>query len=105
MPDLMVVPMSMCKSNEEWERKVPGSKPGSIWTVRFDRYSHITREVDHDFSCDCPAYQYGKGKYCKHIKQVKDEHCGWHEQFDGDEAKNGKCPRCGGEAVRIMVGI
>lgn len=58
-----------------------------------------------DFSCNCPAYQYGKGKYCKHIEQVKDQHCGWHQQTDGGELIDGKCPWCGGEVVDIMVGV
>jgi len=106
MPDLMKVPMAMCKSNEYWEKHVPSSKPNHPgYTVIFDVNSHTNREYAADFSCNCPAYQYGKGKYCKHIIQVKGEHCGWHQQIDGGEVKNKKCPKCGGEVTWFMAGV
>ena len=93
----------MCASNESWTKIVKGRT--SNWVVTFDRYSHKNRGVQCDFSCDCPSYQYGKGKYCKHIEQVKGLHCGWHQQYHGGEAKDGKCPECGGETVVIKVAV
>jgi len=98
-----IVPMVMCKTNEFWQKQVVGSK-GSVYTVTFDALSHKRHDVVCDFSCTCQAYKFGK-KYCKHIEAVKGDRCGWHQQFDGGEAINGKCPQCGGEIVGIVVGV
>ena len=49
------------KVKKEW--KVSGSK-GNVYGV----------VNDGDFwTCSCPAHGFGRGKDCKHIKQIKDE--------------------------------
>jgi hypothetical protein len=98
--------MRMCESNDYWERRVPGSN-GSVWTVKFDRFDHKSTDVEHDFSCDCPSYKFGKAPYCKHILAVQKEFCGWHQQYSDEALKPGstKCPKCGGPTVVIRVGV
>jgi hypothetical protein len=49
------------KVKKEW--KVDGSK-GNVYSVVND---------DGFWSCSCPAHGFGRGKDCKHIKQIKDE--------------------------------
>lgn len=49
------------KVKSEW--KVTGSK-GNVYKVVND---------EGFWSCSCPAHGFGRGKDCKHIKQIKDE--------------------------------
>lgn len=102
MPELSIEYMRMCASNEGWSREVEGSG-GRKYTVTFGRV--FGQEHDHGYSCTCPAFRFGKGKPCKHVAAVRGERCGWHQQFDGGRAGDGKCPRCGGETVVIRVGV
>lgn len=96
---LNIVYMKMCKQNEYWEKQV------GDYTVIFDQFSHKFKHIyNYDFSCNCKAYKYGK-KYCKHINQVKDERCHWHQQFDAGEIVDNKCPVCGGELITVKVGV
>jgi hypothetical protein len=52
------------KVKSEW--KVSGSK-GNVYKVIND---------DGFWSCSCPAHGFGRGKDCKHIKQIKDKQNG-----------------------------
>ena len=104
MSNLDIIPMAMCSSNENWEKIVPGRQGSYI--VRYDKLNHKNKHITHDFSCTCPAYQYSRGaKYCKHIEQVKDEFCGWHQGWDEGTAKDGRCPKCGNELINAMIGV
>jgi hypothetical protein len=100
--DLM--PFSMCCSNQFWSRTVPSSKKGQAYEVTFDRMPP-TAPYEYGFFCTCAAFKFGGGKECKHIKAVKDQRCGWHGQFDSGEAKDGKCPKCGGPVVGVMCAV
>ena len=50
------------KSSEKKTYKVEGSK-GNKYTIRND---------EGIWTCSCPAHGFGKGKDCKHIKNIKD---------------------------------
>lgn len=96
MPDLTIEAGWMCCSNEHWETEVVGSK-GDVYKVTFG-----WTPDGNDFGCTCPQSRI-KRRECKHIKSVKHQRCGWHQQFDaGDvDPADPKCPRCGGEVVAI----
>jgi len=51
------------KSSEKKTYKVEGSK-GSKYTIVND---------EGIWTCSCPAHGFGRGKDCKHIKQIKDD--------------------------------
>lgn len=106
MPDLTIECYSWCLSNEIWERKVSGSN-GKTYTVRYGKVNH--GQYQYDYTCDCVAFQYGKGKPCKHIKEVEGERCGWNFEACMGSAEerpdDGKCPKCGGELRGIRVAV
>jgi hypothetical protein len=106
MPDFDTQVFWHCSTSESWEKEVQG-KSGT-YTVRFGRGS-LNHDVQHDFSCTCWAYKKGKGKYCKHIEQVKSEHCGWNQFIDGEEPvqRDGEyfCPRCGEPAFPLRYAV
>jgi len=56
-------PKTMAKTKVKKEYKVDGSK-GNVYSVVND---------DGFWSCSCPAHGFGRGKDCKHIKQIKNE--------------------------------
>ena len=107
MPDLTIEYHYWCKSNEFWQCKVRGSN-GKTYTVLYSQTSHTSRYA-YDYSCDCHAFKFGKGKPCKHILQVKDQHCRWNwEAVCGSSAPapaNKLCPNCGGELSVVKVGV
>ena len=55
-------PKTISKS-EKITYKVKGSKGNTYKVVNDDGF----------WSCTCPAHGFGRGKDCKHIKQIKDE--------------------------------
>ncbi len=102
MPDLTYENFYFCITCREFEIKIPGGK-GSIYTVKFDKFSHRNIDsIQYDYSCSCKSYEYGHGKYCKHIKEVIEGnvHCKWTQYTDGGKPKDGSCPNCG-EAVFV----
>jgi len=124
MPDLTLETHRMCRTNEFWERRVRGSR-GDEYMVRFEAVhgpQRAARMCDHDFTCTCQHFQLrrrlrGSG-YCKHIEQVRTEHCGWHGCYGGGleppsltseeaglAAAEGRCPCCGGETVSVRVAV
>ncbi len=108
MPDLTIEYFPWCKSNEFWQRRVQGSR-GRTYTVLFSKTPRGSR-CEYDYSCDCDAFRFGKGKPCKHIKQVQDERCAWNEEAacgsgTRERPANGRCPKCGGELSVIKVGV
>lgn len=60
-----------------------------------------------NFSCTCSAYKTDHG-YCKHIKKVCDQRCGWIGLIDDQKAEtiNGKlvCPRCKEQVLPVGYG-
>jgi len=94
-----IVPMAMCSSWDTFERKVKGTKEYLVTHGKAD-----TGDYEYEFRCTCPAFQFRKGE-CKHIKSVKDKACLWHQQFDGGETKDGKCPKCNGATIGIMCAV
>lgn len=98
MPDLIVESYWSCATNRSWRRDVPGSG-GEVHVVTFDRLLHGRRnDVEFDYSCSCPSYRFLRGTvggYCKHIRAVMDERCGWSALVDDGQVVDGKCPRCG----------
>ena len=94
-----------CSSNDYWSCSVMGDS-GNTYIVTFESYRHNTsteyQAVKKDFRCTCPAFKFGKGAYCKHIKMVLSQRCGWDSRFDIEpEVSIGNdyfCPRCGADA-------
>lgn len=103
MPDLTTEYYYHCETAEYWETTVIGSK-GDKYLVKWDEWGHHSG-CTYDYSCNCWAYRKGHGKYCKHILQVKDQHCNWNQWMDGGEPVDGKCPKCGGEISIHGVGV
>lgn len=109
MPDLTIEYRYTCPSNISWAKTVKGSK-GDEYLVSFHGDGLV------QWHCTCPAFQYGKSKKCKHIKQVEKDRCGWAwESFCGDHMEPkpdpkkpggfGLCPMCGEEVEVIRVGV
>lgn len=101
MPDLVTEFYFHCASAESWATQVAGSG-SNTYTVRWGWGHKAQHEVQHDWSCDCPAYRHKPG-YCKHIQHViaRNLRCGWMQFEDGGAPVDGKCPNCGG-AVTAM---
>jgi len=110
MPDLTRMFAWTCCTNISWNIDIPGSK-GAWYKVSFE-HMPSTHPVQYDWTCTCKSYQYGGGKYCKHIVAVKnaEKRCGWNAELeptaqaltsDGEH----KCPRCGGPVESIQVAV
>lgn len=93
----------VCETARRFETEVKSSSSDKTYTVRFGPNDG---KYQYDWSCTCPAYEYGNGLdengHCKHIRAVResDEYCGWNEMFDAGEPiedENGErvCPECG----------
>ena len=111
MPDLTVEYYWHCESAESWSKDVLGST-GTPYTVRWGKWGHKNQHShQYDYSCTCRGYEFGKGKDCTHIKQVKasGEHCKWLQFSDGGDAveKNGDhhCPECGDKVHSMGWGV
>ena len=93
MPDLTPVFYYVCLQGKYWHR------PIGNYVVTFGIQHKFHRQVMLDFACNCKAYKYRPG-YCKHIKEVQDEKCTWHQHKDGGPPleKDGQkcCPVCEG---------
>ena len=94
MPDLTLETYFNCQTAEEFQTQIEGTK---TYTVSFG-----PGKEGHDWTCTCDAFKYGKGKYCKHIKQVESSRCGWMQYVHGGEpVQKGHeyfCPKCGTKA-------
>ena len=61
--------MQVIKRHVELEVLVPSqSVEGASYSVKYNS----TLE-DGVWSCTCPAFKHGKGEYCKHIEEVRQE--------------------------------
>ena len=99
MPDFTIEIFYHCESAEHFIKEIVGSK-GDKYIVKYG-YSH-DGPYEYDYSCTCMAFKTKKG-HCKHIKQVKSEHCNWNQFIDNNEVihKDGEtfCPKCGRKAI------
>ena len=64
---------------DEWQIEVPSDSTKKVYTVRFDRVSHVFNLKEHgvskvpEFACTCQDYLVRRkptGMHCKHINQV-----------------------------------
>lgn len=108
MPDLTIEYFYHCQSAECFSTEVEGNN-GKKYKVS---YGETPRgPYQYDYHCTCDAFKFGKGKPCKHIKQVKasGEHCKWMQFTDGGEVvrKDGEavCPKCGLSAHSQGYGV
>jgi hypothetical protein len=106
MPDFITMYARVCATNLHWQKEVEGS--GNTYTVRFG-FMPYPHETQYDWSCTCPAYKRGRGKYCKHIEKVREakERCGWNAELEPTAQANpdDTCPCCGGPTEVIPVGV
>jgi hypothetical protein len=100
--------MFCCESVKVWQTIVTGSK-GKQYHVTWGNH-HRNPSVVLDYSCTCPAYEFGNGAWCKHIKQSRMKHCGWssnsHPQKPvplKDHMGQDICPECGSEIFQVEV--
>lgn len=111
MPDLTRCFAWTCCTNIWWQTRVNGSK-GEVYDVRFE-HMPPSHDVQYDYTCTCKAYQYGGGKYCKHILAVRDggQRCGWNCQLEPTaqaltlEDGHKVCPKCRGPIESIQVAV
>ncbi len=100
MPDFTFENFWKCESLNGWEIEMPGSEEGIIYIVSWSRDGHKNPNVQYDFACTCPDYEFRGPKLCKHIKAAMKYHCAWSEFVEGGEpieTDNGyRCPKCGG---------
>ena len=95
MPELSIVYMQMCASNEYAERDIRGYR--QVYDPHLDGWT-----------CTCKGFTYRKT--CKHIKQAEEERCGWHQQYSDEvqtEAQENDhiCPKCGNTTMTVRVGV
>jgi hypothetical protein len=100
--------MFCCESVKRWQTTVEGSK-GRQYQVTWGK-NHRNPNVMLDYNCTCPAYEFGKGAWCKHIKQARMNHCGWSSNSYPQKPvpltdNNGQdiCPECGSEVYSVEI--
>lgn len=108
MPDLDIVGTWTCSTNTYWHKRIQGSEPAVVYDVRFQH--RPMGPVQYDWTCTCKAFTFGKGKYCKHIKSVMEERCGWNAELEPTAealVKDGEhvCPNCEGPVEAFRVGV
>jgi len=113
MPDLTTEYYWHCRSAEAFQHVAHSESSDKTYAVNRGYSGHKYQdEVEVDWSCTCPAYEYrcGSGpkqdRYCKHIKKVRasEAYCGWMQGRDGGEIEYddegvAHCPECGREAI------
>jgi len=100
MPDFNIEAFYHCITAERFRTEVKGSKGN--YTVEF---GPSQGRYEYDYTCNCQAFKFGKGKPCKHIEEVIDsgKRCGWMQVIDGgiplEPLCDGHkvCPRCGSD--------
>lgn len=107
MSELMTVYFPWCLSNEYWETQVQGSR-GDTYIVTWHKLPQ--GDTQYGYECTCPAFKFGGGKECKHIRAVDGQRCAWNAEAvigggTTDRPADGKCPKCGGELSSVAVGI
>lgn len=104
-----------CSTNLRWSCKVEASSGKHFYDVTYrSPLSGERGTFAVGYHCSCPAFQYGGGNYCKHIKAVQRDsdfrRCGWNEQGDpmavpdhGGPDNRPVCPRCSADAAAISA--
>ncbi len=115
MPDLTTEPTWTCKTNLFWTTKVQGIGGKYDVTWQNPQIPELRKFTVRGWHCSCKAFQYGMGRYCKHVKAVIEvnERCGWNEELEptlmparaADAEGRPECPKCGGEVESIEVGV
>jgi hypothetical protein len=114
MPDLTIQTAWACATNVYWEGRVLGSDGLTRYDVTWRVNERPDRESVYGWHCSCPAFQYGRGRYCKHVRAVVEsgDRCGWNEALDtGATPEHGSpnnrpiCPECGGEVASFRVAV
>ena len=127
MPELTIEIMFQCADYEQFNRTYKssrGNKEYRVWYSQAAGYRGGCWEAS--FECNCQGYKYSKAtpyKQCKHTRQAMKEFCGWFQQAEGGDATKyteteidpiteeerevtkWTCPKCGGEAVPVRVGV
>lgn len=103
MPDLIGHWTRTCSSNTFWQATVPGTGKTHTVTWGIMPPQHPTQ---YDWSCTCDAYKFGRGRPCKHIKQVdaSKARCAWNETLDLVELV-ATCPCCGANTEPVQVAV
>jgi hypothetical protein len=115
MPELDILHAWTCESNLFWTRKISSSAGDKTYDVTWRRNLDPSREYSYGWHCSCPAFQYGRGKYCKHILSVdtSGQRCGWNAELEptlsparsDSDPDYPECPSCGGDIRTIPVGV
>lgn len=107
MPDFTHETFYHCCTAEYWFTQVVSN--GNTYVVKWDRFSHKNDDVMYDYSCTCMAYKMGRGKHCKHIRQVREQHCNWSQITDGDAPVivdgDKCCPKCYGAVHSLQYAV
>ena len=97
MPDFTIEIMQQCTNNT-------GNKiiNGHSCTVYSNGYSE----------CDCDDFQFrrkAKHEDCKHLKELKNSLCFWHEMWGKAQTEQQKkehiCPACGSKTISVRVAV
>lgn len=84
-----------------------GSKPHKAYAWR-DGAAEV-----HGCFCSCQAFIFGRSKIakaegvspqevtfvCKHLQQIFDQTCDWHQTIEAEYRYDRRCPKCGGDVV------
>jgi hypothetical protein len=102
MPDLTTEVTYVCQDGESWSTKV------GDYTIAYNSHGHLNRGlIQYDYSCTCKAYVFGRGKHCKHIKQVIEsgDRCTWDSDIGEEMEVRGTCPRCGEKTIAYRSAV
>ena len=107
MPDLTIEVYYHCESAEHFTAKVVGRAGEYTVTYGPTRHGHY----EYDYSCTCESFKFGRGKPCKHIKEIQNsgKHCKWMQFLEGGKPveKDGQkvCPNCGSPVHTRRYGV
>lgn len=99
-----------CSTNEEWTLMVKG-RTGD-YVVRWGRLPPDA-QTQYGYTCTCPAFKFGRGSMCKHIRAADPQRCGWNgdlelvdvKSLSTDHEGNPLCPECGAQVRYVKVAV